>query len=66
MLRSVGGKYGPENGSARFKGCYRRRIGKSPMMGRGTVSGDHFGIAGNTPTILFGFRVDSRQSSVCE
>lgn len=44
-LRIVGGKDGPENGSARFEGFYRR-IGKSPMMGRGgTVSGDHFWIA---------------------
>jgi hypothetical protein len=35
MLRSVRGKDGPENGSARFEGCNRRRIGRSPMMGRG-------------------------------
>jgi hypothetical protein len=34
-LKNVGEKAGPENGSARFEGRNRRRIGKSPMMGRG-------------------------------
>ena len=33
-LRIVGGKDGPENGSARLERFYRR-IAKSPMMGRG-------------------------------
>ena len=35
---------GPENGSDRFGSYDPHRIGKSPMIARGTVSGDHFRI----------------------
>ena len=62
ILRSVGGKDGPENGSARFKECYRLGIGRSPMMGRGgTLSSDHFRIA--DVSISMFFHVSSRAVS---
>jgi hypothetical protein len=47
-LKNVGEKGGSENGSARFEGCNRRRIGKSPMMGRG---GPFPAITSGLPTI---------------